>query len=162
MSVILSTLVVSSPLFQTASREVSDLLRQRSRPYLFSNTVAPAVVGASIKCFDMIADNPALRDKLETNTQQFRKGLEAAGFDLGGSVDHPIVPVMLGDARLASEFAEEMLKRGIYVVGFSFPVVPKGKARIRTQISAAHTPEHIQHALKSFIEVGKLKGVIPK
>jgi glycine C-acetyltransferase len=148
--------------YTTASREVIDLLRQRSRPYLFSNTIAPAVVGASIRCFDMITKDSTLRDKLEVNTQQFRKGLEAAGFDLGGSKDHPIVPIMLGDARLAAEFSEEMLKRGIYVVGFSFPVVPKGKARIRTQISAAHTPQHIEHALKSFIEVGKLKGVIPK
>jgi glycine C-acetyltransferase len=148
--------------YTAASREVVDLLRQRSRPYLFSNTVAPAVVGASIKCFDMIANDTTLRDKLEANTQQFRSGLEAAGFDLGGSKDHPIVPIMLGDARLAAEFSEEMLKRGIYVVGFSFPVVPKGKARIRTQISASHSTAHIKQALDAFIEVGRLKGVIPQ
>eukprot|EP00455_Lapot_gusevi_P040832 TRINITY_DN4662_c0_g5_i1.p1 TRINITY_DN4662_c0_g5~~TRINITY_DN4662_c0_g5_i1.p1 ORF type:complete len:417 (+),score=161.11 TRINITY_DN4662_c0_g5_i1:92-1342(+) len=147
--------------YTASSREVCDILRQRSRPYLFSNTLTPAVVGASLKCFELISNNTELRDRLERNTQQFRQGMTAAGFDLGGSKDHPIVPVMLGDARLASEFAEEMLLRGIYVIGFSFPVVPKGKARIRTQISAAHTPQQIDYAVKAFTEVGKIKGVLP-
>ena len=136
------------------------MLRQKSRPYLFSNTVAPAVVGASIKCFDMISNNTSLRDKLDANTQRFRNGMSKLGFNLGGSKDHPIIPIMLGDAKLATEFADEMLKLGIYVIGFSFPVVPKGKARIRTQISACHTFEQIDQAIDAFTKVGIMKGVI--
>jgi glycine C-acetyltransferase len=142
--------------YTAASKEVVSLLRQRARPYLFSNAVAPSVAGASLACFDLLTSSTELRDKLEANTQRFRKGMESAGFDLGGSKDHPIIPVMLGDAKLAGQFAEEMLKRGIYVVGFSFPVVPKGQARIRTQISAAHTTEDIDRAVAAFIEVKKL------
>jgi len=141
--------------YTAASKEVVSLLRQRARPYLFSNAVAPSVVGASLACFDLLTASTELRDKLEANTIRFRKGMEAAGFDLGGSKDHPIIPVMLGDAKLAGQFAEEMLKRGIYVVGFSYPVVPKGAARIRTQISAAHSTEDIDRAVAAFIEVKK-------
>lgn len=139
--------------YTAASKEIVALLRQRARPYLFSNAVAPNVAGASIACFDMLSRSTALRDKLEANTSRFRAKMEAAGFDLGGSKDHPIVPIMLGDAKLAGQFAEEMLSRGIYVVGFSFPVVPKGAARIRTQISAAHSTEDIDKAVAAFIEV---------
>lgn len=139
--------------YTAASKEVVALLRQRARPYLFSNAVAPNVAGASIACFDMLSRSTELRDKLEANTQRFRAGMLAAGFNLGESKDHPIVPVMLGDARLAGEFAEQMLERGIYVVGFSFPVVPKGAARIRTQISAAHSTEDIDRAIAAFKEV---------
>lgn len=142
--------------YTAASKEIVALLRQRARPYLFSNAIAPNVAGASIACFDMLSRSTALRDKLEANTKRFRTAMESAGFDLGGSKDHPIIPVMLGDAKLAGQFAEEMLKRGIYVVGFSFPVVPKGQARIRTQISAAHTTADIDKAVAAFIEVKKL------
>lgn len=141
--------------YTAASKEVVALLRQRARPYLFSNALAPNVAGASIACFDMLSKSTALRDKLEANTTRFREKMMAAGFDLGGSTDHPIIPIMLGDAKLAGEFAEEMLKRGIYVIGFSFPVVPKGAARIRTQISAAHSTEDIDRAVEAFIEVKK-------
>ena len=139
--------------YTAAHASIVELLRQRSRPYLFSNALPPAVVGASIACFDMLQASTELRDRLHENTAAFRKGMEAAGFDLGGSKDHPIVPVMLGDAKLASQFAEEMLREGVYVIGFSFPVVPKGQARIRTQISAAHSKEDIQHALDAFAKV---------
>jgi glycine C-acetyltransferase len=138
--------------YTTASKEIIDLLRQRSRPYLFSNTIAPPVVGASIACFDMIANDSSLRDKLEANTKRFRSQMTANGFDLAGSTDHPIVPIMLGDAKLATEFANEMLNHGIYVIGFSYPVVPKGAARIRTQISAAHSTEDIDRAIKAFVQ----------
>jgi len=139
--------------YTTSRKEIIDILRQRARPYLFSNTIAPAVVGASIKVFDMLSSSTALRDKLEANTRRFRSQMEAAGFDLGGSKDHPIVPIMLFSARLASQFADEMLKEGINVIGFSYPVVPKGKARIRVQISAAHEPEHIDKCVQAFIRV---------
>eukprot|EP00823_Brevimastigomonas_motovehiculus_P009076 TRINITY_DN8756_c0_g1_i1.p1 TRINITY_DN8756_c0_g1~~TRINITY_DN8756_c0_g1_i1.p1 ORF type:complete len:417 (+),score=96.77 TRINITY_DN8756_c0_g1_i1:33-1283(+) len=139
----------------TSSKPIIDILRQRARPYLFSNTLAPSNVGACIAAFDLIANNTSLRDKLEANTWRFRKGMEANGFDLGGSKDHPIVPIMLGDARLAGQFADEMLKKGIYVIGFSYPVVPKGLARIRVQISAAHSFEEIDHAVESFAAVRK-------
>lgn len=141
--------------YTTAAQPVIDLLRQRSRPYLFSNTLPPAVVGASIKVFDMISSSTELRDKLHANTLRFRSGMEKLGFNLGGSKDHPIVPVMLGDAKLANDFASEMLKHGVYVIGFSFPVVPKGQARIRTQISAAHSFEDIDHAVAAFAAVKK-------
>ena len=139
--------------YTAAHQSIVDLLRQRSRPYLFSNALPPAVVGASIVCFDALSASTELRDRLEANTRQFREGMAAAGFDLGGSTAHPIVPIMLGDAKLASQFAEEMLKEGVYVIGFSYPVVPKGQARIRTQISAAHTKEDIQTAIEAFTAV---------
>jgi glycine C-acetyltransferase len=138
--------------YTAASKEIVGLLRQRSRPYLFSNTLAPAVVGASLACFDLISRSTALRDKLELNTRRFRTKMEENGFDLAGSKDHPIVPIMLGEAKLASDFAEEMLNHGIYVIGFSYPVVPKGAARIRTQISAAHSTEDIDQAVAAFTQ----------
>jgi len=144
--------------YTTSSSEVVDLLRQRSRPYLFSNSVAPAVVGASIKVIDMLAGSTARRDKLEANTSRFRAQMKQLGFELGGDFNHSICPVMLGDARLASTFADEMLKEGIYVIGFSFPVVPKGKARIRVQISSGHSFDDIDLATAAFGRVkAKLK-----
>ena len=139
--------------YTTASRRVIDLLRQRSRPYLFSNTLPPAVVGASIACYDMISSDTTLRDRLEANTKLFRGLMADARFDLGGSQSHPIVPIMLGDARLAADFAENMLDEGVYVVGFSYPVVPKGTARIRTQISAGHSEDDIRRAVAAFEKV---------
>ncbi|GBL05730.1 glycine C-acetyltransferase [Glaciecola sp. KUL10] len=145
--------------YTSGKKEVIDWLRQRSRPYLFSNSVAPPIVSASLKVFDMLTDGDELRATLIRNSQHFRSRMEAAGFTLSGK-DHAIIPVMLGDAKLASVMAEKMLERGIYVVGFSFPVVPKGKARIRTQMSAAHTIAHIDQAVDAFIEVGKELGVI--
>lgn len=145
--------------FTSARREVVELLRQRSRPYLFSNTVAPAIVGASIKVLEMLTASTALRDKLEWNTQYFRKGMTEAGFDIIPG-EHPIVPIMLYDAPLAQQFASDLLEEGIYVIGFFYPVVPKGKARIRTQISAGHEKEHLDHAIEAFTKVGKKLGVI--
>lgn len=147
--------------FTTGRREIIALLRQRSRPYLFSNSVAPSIVGAAIKAFSMLSETTALRDRLEENTRYFRTKMTEAGFQIRPGFT-PIVPIMLGDARLATEFAQEMLSRGIYVIGFSFPVVPKGKARIRVQLSAAHTREQLDHAIAAFVEVGKAKGVLPK
>lgn len=145
--------------FTAARKEIVDLLRQRSRPYLFSNTLAPSIVGASIKVLDMLSASTQLRDKLEANTIQFRKGMKAAGFDILEGV-HPITPVMLYDAPLAQQFASKLLDEGIYVIGFFYPVVPKGKARIRVQISAGHEPEHIDKAIQAFTKVGKELGVI--
>lgn len=145
--------------YTSGKKEVIDWLRQRSRPYLFSNSVAPPIVSASLKVFEMMAKGKALRDNLIRNSIHFRTHMEAAGFTLSGK-DHAIIPVMLGDAKLASEMAEKLLERGIYVVGFSFPVVPKGKARIRTQMSAAHSIEQIDKAVNAFVEVGKELGVI--
>ena len=145
--------------FTTGRREIVELLRQRSRPYLFSNTVAPAIVGASIAAFHILTESTALRDKLETNTLHFRKRMTEAGFAIRPGV-HPIVPIMLGEARLAAEMADRLLSKGIYVIGFSFPVVPRGQARIRVQISAAHTSEHIDRALEAFAKVGKRHGVV--
>jgi glycine C-acetyltransferase len=145
--------------FTAASKEIVDLLRQRSRPYLFSNTIAPAIVGASLKVLEMISDDTMLRDKVERNTQQFRKGMEAAGFDIVPGT-HPIVPVMLYDAKLSQDFSNRLLEEGIYVIGFFYPVVPKEKARIRVQLSAAHEPEHIDKAIAAFTKVGKELGVI--
>jgi glycine C-acetyltransferase len=147
--------------YTAASREVVDMCRQRARPYLFSNTVAPSVVGASLKVFEMLEADSSYVAKVRSLTHRFRTKMGAAGFTLKGALDHPICPVMLGDARLATEFADEMLKRGVYVIGFCFPVVPKGQARIRTQISAAHSEADIDFAVAAFIEVGKAKGVIP-
>jgi glycine C-acetyltransferase len=140
--------------YTSGRKEIVELLRQRSRPYLFSNTLAPAIAGASLKVLDLLTSSTELRDQLEANTRFFRQGMTELGFAiLPGS--HPIVPVMLGDASLAGRFAEAMLERGVYVIGFSYPVVPHGKARIRTQISAAHTREDLELALNSFAEVKK-------
>ncbi len=145
--------------YTTGRQEIVDLLRQRSRPYLFSNTLAPALVGAAIKVFEMLSASTALRDRLEESTRYFREKMTSAGFQIKTGV-HPIVPIMLGDARLASQMADDMLARGIYVIGFSYPVVPKGEARIRVQISAGHTREHLDRAIGAFVEVGKAHGVI--
>ena len=145
--------------YTTAKKEIIEILRQRSRPYLFSNSLAPAIVGASLKVFEMLEKDTSLRDKLEWNTNYFRKGMEAAGFDLVGA-DAAIVPVMLYDAKLSQVMADELLKEGIYVIGFFFPVVPKGKARIRVQLSAAHEKEHLDKAIAAFTKVGKALKVI--
>lgn len=144
----------------TSSKAIVDLLRQRARPYLFSNSVAPAVVGASLEVLKMLKTSSKMIDQLNKNTQMFRTQMKGAGFTLSGDDSHAIAPVMIGDARLASECADEMLDRGIYVVGFSYPVVPKGQARIRVQLSAAHTSEQVQRAIDAFIDVGKDKGLI--
>ncbi len=145
--------------FTSGRKEIIDLLRQRSRPYLFSNTVAPAIVGAAIRAFEMLSATTELRDRLEANTLHFREAMTAAGFAIRPGV-HPIVPIMLGEARLAATMADALLDRGIYVIGFSYPVVPKGQARIRVQISAGHTAEHIDRAVAAFTEVGRELGVI--
>ncbi len=145
--------------FTSGRQEIIDLLRQRSRPYLFSNTVAPPIVGAALKVFEMLSASTERRDRLEANTQRFRQAMTAAGFQIRPGV-HPICPIMLGDARLATEMADRMLQKGIYVIGFSFPVVPRGQARIRVQISAAHTPEQVDQAVQAFTEVGRDLGVI--
>jgi len=145
--------------FTTGRGEIIDLLRQRSRPYLFSNTLPPALVAASIKVFEMLAASTQLRDKLENSTRYFREKMTAAGFDIKPG-SHPIVPVMLYDAPLAQEFAARLLDEGIYVIGFFFPVVPKGQARIRVQVSAAHEKHHLDRALESFVKVGKDLGVL--
>ena len=145
--------------FTAARREIVDMLRQRSRPYLFSNTLAPAIAGASIKVIDILSASTHLRDKLEVNTKHFRDKMTAAGFDIIPGV-HPIVPIMLYEAKLAQDFANALLDEGIYVIGFFFPVVPKGKARIRVQISAGHEAHHIDKAVTAFTKVGKQLGVI--
>ena len=145
--------------FTAARQEIVDLLRQHSRPYLFSNTLAPAIVGATLKVFEMITDSTHLRDKLEQNTKQFRSGMTAAGFHIIPG-DHPIVPIMLYEAPLAQEFAKRLLDEGIYVIGFFFPVVAKGKARIRVQLSAAHEPSQIQHVIDAFVKVGQELGIV--
>jgi len=145
--------------YTTGKKEIIEILRQRSRPYLFSNSLAPAIVGASIKVFELLEKDTSLRDKVEWNTQYFKAGMKAAGFDIpeGNSA---IVPVMLYDAKLAQTMAEDLLTKGIYVIGFFFPVVPKDKARIRVQLSAAHTQEHLDKAIAAFTKVGKELGVI--
>lgn len=145
--------------FTAARKEIVDILRQRSRPYLFSNTLAPAIVGASIKVLELLTESTALRDKLEDNTRFFRKEMTAAGFDILPG-EHPIVPVMLYDAKLSQDFANKLLEEGIYVIGFFYPVVPKGQARIRVQLSAAHEREHLEKAVAAFTKVGKELGVI--
>ncbi len=145
--------------FTAARREIVEMLRQRSRPYLFSNTLAPSIAGASIAVVDMLTETTELRDKLEHNTEYFRKEMTAAGFDIIPGV-HPIVPIMLYDAVLAQNFAAKLLDEGIYVIGFFFPVVPKGKARIRVQISAAHEQAHLEKAVAAFTKVGRELGVI--
>jgi len=132
-------------------QEIVDLLRQRSRPYLFSNSLAPSIVTASLKAIELLADNSGLRDRLWANTRFFRERIAAAGFEILPG-EHPIVPIMLGDAALANRFANRMLEKGVYVIGFSYPVVPKGKARIRTQISAAHSLEDLETAVEKFAE----------
>ncbi|NOQ90950.1 MAG: glycine C-acetyltransferase [Gammaproteobacteria bacterium] len=137
--------------YTSGRQEIIDMLRQRSRPYLFSNTVAPAICAATIKVLDMLSASTALRDKLQENTHYFRKGMQAAGFEVDEG-DHPIVPVMLGDALLAQKMSQKLLERGVYAIGFFFPVVAKGKARIRTQISAAHTKEDLDTAIAAFAE----------
>ncbi len=138
--------------YTSGRRDIIEYLRQRSRPYLFSNTLAPAIAGASLKVLEMLTESTALRDKLEANTKYFREGMAKLGFDILPGT-HPICPVMLGDAALAGRFAEAMLKKGVYVIGFSYPVVPQGKARIRTQISAAHSWLDLEKALNAFAEV---------
>ncbi|MBB5015823.1 glycine C-acetyltransferase [Rehaibacterium terrae] len=145
--------------FTTGRREVIEMLRQRSRPYLFSNSLPPHVVAAGIKVFDMLAAAGDLRETLADNTRYFRERMTAAGFDLKPG-EHPIVPVMLYDAPLAQKFAERLLEEGIYAIGFFYPVVPKGQARIRTQMSAAHTREHLDRAIAAFTQVGRELGVI--
>ena len=145
--------------FTSGRREIIELLRQRSRPYLFSNTLPPAVVGAGIAVFEMLSETTELRDRLESNTRLFRDGMTAAGFDIKPGI-HPIVPIMLGDERLAHDMARRLLDHGIYVIGFSYPVVPKGQARIRVQVSAAHERRHLERAIQAFSEVGRELGVL--
>jgi glycine C-acetyltransferase len=145
--------------FTAARKEVIDLLRQRSRPYLFSNSLAPSIAGASLKALDMVAKGDDLRARLFDNAKRFRKGMTEAGFDLLPG-EHPIIPVMLGDAALSQKMANRLMEEGVYVIGFFYPVVPKGKARIRTQMSAAHTPKQIDRAIAAFTKVGKELGVI--
>jgi glycine C-acetyltransferase len=145
--------------FTAARKEIVDLLRQRSRPYLFSNTVAPSIVGASIKVLDILSSSTELRDKLSENTIYFRAEIEKAGFKIVKG-DHPIVPIMLGEAKLAQEFAAKLLTEGIYVIGFFYPVVPKGKARIRVQLSASHSRAHLDKAIDAFVKIGKELNVI--
>ena len=145
--------------FTSGRQEIVDFLRQRSRPYLFSNTVAPAIICATITCLNMLSKTTELRDQLESNTLEFRKRMTEAGFDIKHGI-HPIVPIMLGDAKLAQGMAADLLEKGIYVIGFSFPVVPKGEARIRVQISAAHTEKHLDQAINSFIAVAKQHKVL--
>ena len=145
--------------FTSGRKEIIELLRQRSRPYLFSNTLAPSITGASIAVLDLLSETTELRDKLEENTQYFRAKMTEAGFDIKPGT-HPIVPVMLYDAVLSQKMAEKLLEKGIYVIGFYYPVVPKGQARIRVQISAGHDREHLDQAINAFIEVGKELKVI--
>ena len=145
--------------YTTGPKEIIDLLRQRSRPYLFSNSLAPSIVGASLEVFKLLNESTALRDRLEDNVKQFKAGMQAAGFDLRGG-ESAIVPVMLYDAKLAQTFANKLLDEGIYVIGFFYPVVPKDLARIRVQLSAAHEPHHIDKAIDAFVKVGKELGVI--
>ncbi len=145
--------------FTSGKKEIIDLLRQRSRPYLFSNTLAPSITGASIAVFDLLSQTTELRDILEVNTTYFREKITAAGFDIKPGT-HPIIPIMLYDAVISQKMAEKLLEKGIYVIGFYYPVVAKGQARIRVQISAAHTRAHLDQAIQAFIEVGKELGVI--
>lgn len=145
--------------FTSGKKEIIALLRQRSRPYLFSNTLAPAITGASIAVIDLLSSTTALRDKLEENTKYFREKMTEAGFDIKPG-EHPIVPIMLYEATLSQQFAEKLLDKGIYVIGFYFPVVPKGKARIRVQVSAVHEKTHLDKSINAFVEVGKELGVL--
>lgn len=145
--------------FTSGKKEIIEILRQRSRPYLFSNTLAPSITGASIAVFDLLSETTELRDKLESNTKYFREKMTAAGFDIKPG-EHPIVPIMLYEATLSQKMAEKLLEKGVYVIGFYYPVVPKGQARIRVQISAGHDQEQLDTAINAFIEVGKELGVI--
>lgn len=145
--------------YTTGKKEIIDMLRQRSRPYLFSNSLAPSIVGAANKVFDILSSSTSLRDKLESNTKYFKEKIIAAGFDIKPG-DSPIVPIMLYDAKLSQDFSNELLKEGIYVIGFYYPVVPKGEARIRVQISAGHEVAHLDKAIEAFTKVGKKLGVI--
>lgn len=145
--------------YTTGKKEIIELLRQRSRPYLFSNSLMPAIVGASIKVFDMLSKDTSLRDKVQENAKYFKKGMKEAGFDVIDG-ESAIVPVMLYDAKIAQTMADKLLEKGIYVIGFFYPVVPKDKARIRVQLSAAHTKEHLDKAIKAFTEVGKELGIV--
>lgn len=145
--------------FTTGHKEIIDILRQRSRPYLFSNSLMPAIAGASIAVFDLLSETTELRDKLMDNTKFFRTKMTEAGFDIKPG-EHPIVPIMLYDAPLAQQMAEKLLEKGIYVTGFFYPVVPQGEARIRVQLSAAHEREHLERAIKSFVEIGKELGIL--
>lgn len=147
--------------FTAARKEIVDLLRQKSRPYLFSNSLPPTLVCASTACIDMLSKSSALRDKLAENTAYFRENMTKAGFQIRPGI-HPIVPIMLGDAALATAMADDLLKEGVYVVGFSYPVVPKGKARIRVQVSAEHSRENLDTAIKAFTKVGRKHGVLPE
>jgi glycine C-acetyltransferase len=149
--------------YTSASKEIVTLLRQKSRPYLFSNALPPSVVASAQKVFDLLASStagPQLRSNLLQRTHQFRRGMTDAGFTILGHPDHPIAPVWLGEAKLASDFAERMLQEGVYVVGFSYPVVPKGKARIRVQLSGAHTKDQVDFVINKFTKVGKELKVI--
>ena len=146
--------------YTTGKKEIIEMLRQRSRPYLFSNSLAPSIVGAANKVFDILSSSTELRDKLEDNTNYFKQKIVAAGFDVKEG-NSPIVPIMLYDAALSQKFADLLLRQGVYAIGFFYPVVPKGKARIRTQISAAHEKEHLDKAIAAFIKVGRELGVIP-
>jgi len=145
--------------FTSGRKEIIEILRQRSRPYLFSNTLAPSIVGASIAVLDMLTETTALRDKLESNTKYFRSKMTEAGFDIKPG-EHPIVPIMLYDAVIAQNFAARLLDEGIYVIGFFFPVVAKGQARIRVQLSAAHEQKHLDKAITAFTKVGKELNVL--
>src|SRR5690606_1657413 len=145
--------------FTSGRKEIIDMLRQRSRPYLFSNTLAPSIVGASLAVLNMLSETTELRDKLEYNTKYFRQKMTEAGFDIKPG-DHPIVPIMLYDAVLSQQFAAELMEEGIFVVGFFYPVVPKGMARIRVQLSAAHEQHHLDRAIEAFTKVGKKLGVL--
>jgi glycine C-acetyltransferase len=145
--------------FTSGRQKIIDILRQRSRPYLFSNTVAPSIVATSIAVIDMLSKTTGLRDKLADNTEYFRKKMISEGFNIKPGV-HPIVPIMLGDATLAQNMARDMLSEGIYVIGFSFPVVPKGESRIRVQVSASHTTNHLDKAIGAFIKIGEKHSVL--
>ena len=145
--------------YTSGKKEIIEWLRQRSRPYLFSNTLSPSITAASLRVLELLKSGSDLRKRLQENSQYFREKMTALGFDLVPG-DHPIIPVMLGDAKLAKEFADKMLEKGIYVIGFSYPVVPKDKARIRTQMSAVHSKDDIDRAIEAFASVGKELGVI--
>ena len=145
--------------FTSGRGEIVALLRQRSRPYLFSNTLAPAIVSAALEVVSLLSATEEPRERLRRNTRRFREAMTAAGFEIPDG-EHPIVPVMLGDARLASGMADDLLERGIYVIGFSFPVVPRGLARIRVQLSAAHDDDQVDRAVAAFIECGRARGVV--
>ncbi len=147
--------------FVASKQEVIDLLRQRARPYLFSNSLAPPIVGGSLKILELLSSTTQLRDRLMENTRSFREQMTAAGFQMKPG-SHPIVPIMIGDARAATELARDLLEEGIYVIGFSYPVVPKGEARIRVQLSAAHTPQHVDRAVAAFEKVARRRGLLPR